>query len=95
MCVPVPLIDCSDNSCDPDPVLHEHMIEINRLHDAGVKSGAIKEDGVMVGVPQGWWLVAAPPRMDSPAHSLIFWEPAPDDNHTPSIAKVVCDLCSR
>ena len=90
----MPLIDCLDNSYDPDPVLHKHMIETKRLHDAGVKSGAIKEDAVMVGVPHGWRLIAAPPRMDSPAHSLIFWEPDSDDDRTPSIAKIVCDLCS-
>jgi hypothetical protein len=89
---PVPIIDSSNNRYQPDPVLHEHMVETKQLLDAGEKSGAIEGDAVMVGVPQGWRLVAAPPQMDINGYSLIFWEPANDDDHTPSVDKVVRDL---
>lgn len=88
-----PLIDSWNNRCEPDPVLHEHLVETKRLHDAGVKSGAIEEDAVMVSIPQGWRLIAAP-QMDSPGLSLIFWEPSDDEDHVPSFTKVVRDLCS-
>ena len=47
----------------------------------------------MVGVYQGWRLVAAPPQMDSHGYSLVFWEPANDDNHIPQASKVVSNLC--
>jgi hypothetical protein len=88
----VPNIDSWNNRYDPDPVLHEHMVETKQLLDAGEKSGAIKGDAVMVGAPQGWRLVAAPPQVDDICYSLIFWE-AQDDDRTPSVAKVVRDLC--
>lgn len=90
---PVLLIHSLKNRCEPDPILHQHMVEMKQLHNTGVKSGAIKEDAVMVGVPQGWRLIAAPPQMDSHAYPLIFWEPANDDDHTPQASKVVRDLC--
>jgi hypothetical protein len=69
------------------------MVEMKQFLNTGVKSGAIKGDAVMVGTPQGWRLVAAPPQMDSRGHSLIFWEPANDDDHTPRASKVVRDIC--
>lgn len=90
---PVPIINGWNNRYEPDPVLHKHMVETTKLLDAGKKSGAIQGDAVMVGVPQGWRLVAAPPQVDSRAYSLIFWEPAQDDDYTPSVDKVVSDLC--
>ena len=83
----------SSNRCEPNPVLHENMVETKRLYDAGVRSGAIDEDTVMVGVPEGWRLVAAPPQMDSASYSLIFWEPATNDDCDASAAKVVSGLC--
>jgi hypothetical protein len=89
----VPFIDSWNNRCVPDPVLHEHMVETKQLYDTGVRSGAIKGDAVIVGVPQGWRLIAAPPQMDNTAYSLVFWEPVDDDDHTPSVTKVVRDLC--
>ena len=67
------------------------MVETNQLLDAGEKSSVIKGDAVMVGIPQGWRLVVAP-QVDSNLYSLIFWE-TQDDDHTPSVAKVVHDLC--
>ena len=88
---PVLIIDSWNNRYEPEPVLHKHMIETKQLLDAGEKSGAIKGDAVMVGVPQGWRLVAAP-QVDSDLYSLIFWE-AQDDDHTFSVAKLVRDLC--
>ena len=91
---PAPFVDSWNNRCEPDPVLHKHMVETKQLYDDGVKSGAIKDDAVMVGVPQGWRLVSAPPQTDSAGYSLIFWEPAGDDDCTPSFDKVVSDLLS-
>ena len=93
--LPVPFLDGWNNRCVLDPVLHEHMVETEKLKNEGVKSGAIMGDAVMVGIPQGWRLVAAPLKSDSSAHSLIFWEPLNDDDHTPSDNKVVHDLCHR
>jgi hypothetical protein len=51
---PVSFIDSWNNRHVLDPVLHEHMVETKQLLQDGIKSGAIKGDAVMVGVPEGW-----------------------------------------
>jgi hypothetical protein len=67
------------------------MVETAELYNMGVRSGAIDGDAVMVGVPYGWRLIAAP--TDGSSHSLIFWEPVGNDDCTPSFDKVVRDFC--
>jgi hypothetical protein len=68
------------------------MVETTQLFNTGVNSGAIDGDAVMVDVDLGWRLVEAPRRNSVKPMSLIFWEPAGDED-TPSVAKVVSDLC--
>ena len=88
------LLTVANNRCVHDPVLHQHMVETKALYNTGLRTGAIEDDGVMVGVPLGWRLVAAPPPIDMSAYSLIFWEPAGEDDRTPLFEKVVGDFCN-
>jgi hypothetical protein len=65
------------------------MAETKPLYDRGVKSGAIDGDGIMVGVPEGWRLMGAPPARCKSSHSLIFWEPINEDDCEPTLEKEV------
>jgi hypothetical protein len=78
-----------NNSEDADPTFHEHMVEPNTLFNKGKKTGAIDNDAIMVGVPQGFKLMEAPPSTSKQGYSLIFWEPSSIDDRTPEFEKVV------
>lgn len=65
------------------------MVETKTLLNAGRKSGAIKDDWVMVGLPQGYRLIAAPPATSSLSYALIFWEPKDDNDRNPAFDKMV------
>ena len=72
------------------PVHDKHMVETATLYKAGEKSGAIDNDAEMVGLPQGWRLIAAPPAMSESSYALIFWEPEDAEDDEPTFDKVVC-----
>jgi hypothetical protein len=65
------------------------MAETKRLFNAGVSSGAIQGDGVIVGVGSGWRLMTAPPKTSTSTHSIIFWEPEDAFDLKPTLEKVV------
>jgi len=65
-------------------------VETKALYDMGIKKGAIEEeDTIIVGVDQGWKLIAAPPTTDELCYSLVFWEPRDEDDHKPTFEKIV------
>ena len=66
------------------------MVETKALFNKGTKSGAINEDAIIVGVPEGWRLMQAPPTTSNRAYSIIFWEPSSTEDREPTFAKVVC-----
>ena len=65
------------------------MVETPALLRAGERSGAVGEDAILVGVQQGWRLIAAPEATDTSSYALIFWEPEDQDDQTPTFDKVV------
>lgn len=65
------------------------MVETNALFNTGKKTGAIDKDAIIVGVPQGWKLIQAPPMTNKQAYSLIFWEPSGTEDCEPTFDKVV------
>lgn len=77
-----------NDSCDPNPILNQHLVETEKLYDMGVKNGAIVGDGIIVG---DWRRIAAPPSTDMSSYSLIFWDSTNGD-HKPTWDKVVSNL---
>ena len=65
------------------------MVETNTLFNKGKKTGAIDNDAILVGVPQGYRLMEAPPPTSKQGYSLIFWEPSSVDDRKPEFEKVV------
>jgi len=68
------------------------MVETTTLYNKGVKTGAIDDDAIMVGVPYGWRLIEAPPPTSKQGYSLIFWEPSSAEDREPAFEKVVSYL---
>jgi hypothetical protein len=68
------------------------MVETTALFNKGKKTGAIDNDAIMVGVPQGWRLIKAPLRTSKQAFSLICWEPLSVNDCEPVFEKVVSFL---
>jgi hypothetical protein len=67
------------------------VVETATLYNKGVKTGAIDDDAIMVGIPYGWRLIEAPPPT-SKQDSLIFWEPSSAEDREPAFEKVVSYL---
>jgi hypothetical protein len=70
------------------------MVETNTLFNKGKKTGAIDNDAILVGVPQGYRLMEAPPPTSKQGYSLIFWEPSSVDDRKPEFEKVVSTVIS-
>jgi hypothetical protein len=70
------------------------MVETNKLFNEGTKTGAIDNDAILVGVPQGFKLMEAPPPTSKQGYSLIFWEPSSVDDRKPEFEKVVSAVIS-
>jgi hypothetical protein len=68
------------------------MVETTTLYNKGVKTGAIDDDAIMVGVPYGWRLIEAPLPTSKQGYSLIFWEPSSAEDREPAFEKVVSYL---
>jgi hypothetical protein len=65
------------------------MVETKALFNKGTHTGAIDEDAIIVGVPDGWRLMQAPPTTSKQAYAIIFWEPSSAEDREPTFTKVV------
>lgn len=68
------------------------MVETKILLNKGKKTGAIDDDAIEVGVPQGFRLMEAPPPTSTQAYSILFWEPSSVEDDNPEFEKVVSVL---
>jgi hypothetical protein len=84
-----PYADAQNLSSDPNPILHQHMVETKALFNKGTSTGAIDKDAIIVGVPNGWRLMQAPPTTSKQAYAIIFWEPSSVEDREPTFTKVV------
>jgi hypothetical protein len=65
------------------------MVETTALFNKGTSTGAIDKDAIIVGVPDGWRLMQAPPKTSKQAYAIIFWEPSSPEDREPTFTKVV------
>jgi hypothetical protein len=65
------------------------MVETETLYSKGIKTGAIDEDAIMVGIKQGWKVMEAPSKKSTKAYSMIFWEPLNAEDQELMADKVV------
>ena len=65
------------------------MVETKALFDKGTSIGVLDEDAIIVGVPNGWRLMQAPPTTSKQAYAIIFWEPSSMEDREPTFTKVV------
>ena len=71
------------------PTLDQHMVETRSLFNAGLKSGAVDNDAIMVGVKEGYRLIAAPAASTHSSYAVMIWEPTDDQDRKPTYDKVV------
>ena len=65
------------------------MVETRSLFNAGLKSGAVDNDAIMVGVKEGYRLIAAPATSTHSSYAVMIWEPTDDQDCKPTYDKVV------